>query len=257
MPETKQINAIHRGVSVLNVLAQGINRLEDIYPRIGLSKSTTHRILISLTAAGLAFQDPVTRFYHLGPVLLKLASNPQISHHMLLACAQNELFRLNKLTQESVLLILACGLQRLVVKELPSPCDISFTFKEGHTMPLHVGSSGKVLLSMFNDKDLEVVLQNLDLMSLGPNTITEEDVLRKEIDLIREQSYATSFGETQAGTAGISVPIEKYTSPVVLCVLGPEFRFTPIDYLEEIKKSTRRISDNLKVIFDDSQSKSN
>lgn len=249
MPKTKQINAIHRGVKVLNVLSQGINRLEDIYPRLGLSKSTTHRILISLTSAGLAFQDPVTRFYHIGPGLLKLASNPQISHHMLINCAQNELMRLNKLTQESALLILACGIQRLVVKEVPSVLDISFSFKVGHSMPLHVGSSGKVLLSMMDDKELEVVLQNLDLVSLGPNTITQEDVLRKEIELIRKQGYATSFGETQAGTAGISVPIKNYTGPVVLCVLGPEFRFSPTTYLEEIKKSTLRISNKLKEIF--------
>jgi IclR family acetate operon transcriptional repressor len=250
MPETKQINAIHRGVKVLKVLAQGINRLEDIYPRLGLSKSTTHRILISLTAAGLAFQDPVTRFYHLGPTLLELASNPQVSHHMLVACAQNELVRLNKLIQESALLMVACGLQRLVVKEVPSPLDISFSFKKGHSMPLHVGSSGKVLLSMMDDKAFEVVLRNLELVSLGPNTITEEGVLRKEIELIREQGYATSFGETQEGTAGVSMPVRNYTIPVTLCILGPEFRFTPTDHLEEIRKSARRISNNLKKIFD-------
>jgi hypothetical protein len=46
------------------------------------------------------------------------------------------------------------------------------------------------------------------------------------------------------------MPVRNYTIPVALCILGPEFRFSPTDHLEEIRKSARRISNNLKKIFD-------
>ncbi|MEW6264466.1 MAG: IclR family transcriptional regulator [Thermodesulfobacteriota bacterium] len=245
MPETKQINSIHRCVKVLEVLSQGVNQLESIYPRLGLGKSTTHRLLKSLAATGLAFQDPATRFYHLGPTLLRLASNPKVSHHMLVICAENELIRLNRITKETSLIFVPRGLQRLVVKEVPSTLDVSFSFKEGHSLPIYIGSAGKMMLSMMENDEFEAILRNIKLIRFGPNTITNKEVLRKEIDKIRKQGYSISFGETQAGTAGISVPIRNYVCPTALCIVGPEFRFSPVDALNELRESAHRVSNNL------------
>jgi len=250
MVQTKQINSIHRCVNVLEVLSQGISQLEDIYPRLGLSKSTTHRLLKSLTATGLAFQDPATRLYHLGPKLLSLSSNPQISHHMLVVCAENELIRLNRITNESSLIFVPCGLQRVVVKQIPSTLDVSFSFKEGYSSLIHIGSAGKLLLSMMEEHELEAILRNIELVRLGPNTITDKEVLRREIDEIRKQGYATSFGETQPGAAGVSVPIKNYTCHAALCVVGPEFRFSPIDTLDELRKCADRVSNKLREVIE-------
>ena len=249
MGETKQINAILRGVEVLNILAQGISRLEDIYPDLGLSKSTTHRLLRSLVASGLAFQDPATRRYYLGPSLLRLASNEQIAHSMLVIFVHEELTRLTEITRESSLIFVPCGVQRMVVKQIRSPLDVSFTFKEGHTSPLYLGSAGRILLSMMGRNQLEAVLGNLELVRFGPKTITDKEVLKVEIEKARHQGFAMTFGETQAGTAGISVPVFNYTCPAALCILGPEFRFSPLDVLEELRKSADRISGNLLRIF--------
>jgi IclR family acetate operon transcriptional repressor len=246
---TKKINAILRGVEVLNILAQGVSRLEHIYPDLGLSKSTTHRLLKSLVVSGLAFQDPATRQYYLGPSLLRLASIEQIAHSMLIICAHNELARLTKLTSESSLIFVPCGVQRMVVKQIRSPLDVSFTFKEGHTSPLYLGSAGRILLSMMSKSQREAVLGNLELVRFGPKTITDKQVLKAEIEKARHQGFAVTFGETQAGTAGISVPVFNYTWPVALCILGPEFRFSPLDALQELKKSADRISGNLVSIF--------
>lgn len=250
MPETKQINSIHRCVKVLEVLSQGVSQLEGIYPLLGLSKSTTHRLLKSLTATGLAFQDPATRLYHLGPTLLRLASNPRISHHMLAVCAENELTRLNRITKETSLIFVPRGLQRLVVKEVPSMLDVSFSFKEGSSSLIHIGSAGKLLLAMMEEYELEAILHNIELIRFGPNTITDKEVLRKEIDKVRKQGYSTSFGETQAGTAGISVPVKNYLYPTALCVVGPEFRFSPMDALEQLRESAARVSSNLSEVFE-------
>jgi len=76
MPPTKPVNTIRRGAEILKILAEGCNRLEDIYPRAGLNKSTTHRLLKSLVSSGLAFQSPLNRNYYLGPLLLKSGRLP-------------------------------------------------------------------------------------------------------------------------------------------------------------------------------------
>jgi IclR family acetate operon transcriptional repressor len=249
MGETKKINSIQRCVDVLDVLSRGVSRLEAIYPRVGLTKSTTHRILKSLTITGLAFQDPATRQYHLGPTLLKLASNPNVSHQLLAVSAENELIRLNRITNETSLVFVPRGLQRLVVKEVPSKLDVSFSFKEGTSSRIYLGSAGKLLLSMMADHELEAVLRNISLTPFGPNTITDKDLLIKELDKIRKQGYSASFGETQSGTAGISVPIKAYVCPVALCVVGPDFRFSPMDVLDELRKSADAVTSNLQEVI--------
>lgn len=239
------VNSISRGVDILKCLAQGVNRLEDIYTTVGLSKSTTHRILKSLVEVGMAVQDPSTRLYHLGYQLLKLAANPLISHHVLTIAAFDELIRLRDLSGESALIIIPNGVQRLVVKEVSSTQEIAFSWKDGNAIPIHIGSSGKLLLAEFDERERETLLRCIDLQPMGPNSITDPDRLRDEIKKIRTQGYAISYSEAKHGTAGISVPVKNYVCPVALCLFGPGFRFSPDQYLDEMKKSAVLISEML------------
>ncbi len=248
MGKTKLIISINRAVKILELFAQGINRLEDIYPMIGLSKSTTHRLLKSLVSAGLAFQSPINRYYYIGHKFLRLASNPVVSHQMLVICAYKELERLQDLSGETSLVSVQSGINRLVVKEIPSRKKIAFFSGVGTVEPIYIGSSGKLLLSHLEEKDLEILLRSIDLRPIGPNTITNFDILRKEIKKIRNKSYATSRGESLPGAVGISVPVKNYICPVALSIFGPEFRFSPENFLEEMRKSSNQISKKLSYL---------
>jgi IclR family acetate operon transcriptional repressor len=164
---------------------------------------------------------------------------------VIIIAALDELLRLRDLSGESALLIVPNGIQRLVVKEVPSLQQITISWKEGNAMPIHIGSSGKLLLSQFDEKERETLLHYVDRQSVSPNTITDPKLLRKEIHKTEKQGDATSFSESHLGSAGISVSIENYICPVALCLFGPAFRFAPEEYLEEMKKSATRISERL------------
>ena len=247
MPATKIINTISRGAEVLNVLSEGYNRLEDIYRRVGLNKSTTHRLLKSLVSSGLAFQSSVNRNYYLGPFFLRLASNPTVSHQMLILSSIDELRKLRDFSGETSLVMIPNGDQRLVVKEVCSKQNIALSLGDGSTVPIYVGSSGRSLLSQYTDEDLNKILSNIDMVPVSPNTIIKENLLKKEIDKIRKKGYGTSSGEMLPDSAGISVPVKGYFCPLALCVIGPKFRFKPISILEELKQSSTRISDKLLI----------
>ena len=245
MPATKIVNTISRGAEVLNVLSEGYNRLEDIYRRVGLNKSTTHRLLKSLVSSGLAFQNPINRNYYLGAFFLRLASNPTVSHQMLILSSIDELRKLRDSSGETSLIMIPNGDQRLVVKEVRSKQKIALSLGDGSTVPLYVGSSGRTLLSQYTDKDLNKILSNIDMVPVSPNTIIKENLLKKEIDKTRKKGYGTSSGEMLPDSAGISIPIKGYFCPVALCVIGPKFRFKPISILNELSAAAIRISDNL------------
>jgi DNA-binding IclR family transcriptional regulator len=91
-------------------------------------------------------------------------------------------------------------------------------------------------------------LRNIKYAKIGPNTITDQEVLTEEIRRVRIQGYAVSFSERVPGSASISVAVKGYACPVALSVLGPESRFDAtvmMDHLKEIKGSSDRISQKL------------
>jgi len=245
MPPTKIVNTISRGAEILKILAHGYNRLEDIYPRAGLNKSTTHRLLKSLVASGLAFQSPLNRNYYLGPLFLRLSSNPTVSHQMLILSSIDELRRLRDSSGETSLIIIPNGNQRLVLKEVRSTQTISLSLGDGNTAPMHVGSSARTLLSQYTDEDLNKILNKMNFVPVGSKNIKDKKLLKKEIDKIRKKGFGTSFGETHPDAAGISVPVKGYFIPVVLSVMGPKDRFKPISVLKELSETAIRISNKL------------
>ena len=116
-------------------------------------------------------------------------------------------------------------------------------------MPIYLGSAGKVLLAQMDENERDILLRAIDMVPRTPNTIVDREILKKELEKILRQGYATSFGESFSGGAGISVPVQNYVCPVALCISGPEFRFNPEDYFEEMKTSAERISHTLAFYY--------
>ena len=245
MPATKVVNAINRGAEILKILAEGHNRLEDIFPIVGLNKSTTHRLLKSLVSSGLAFQNPINRNYFLGPLFLQLSSNPSVSHEMLIFCSMDELRKLGESSAETVLLSIPNGNRRMILKEIRSKQRIALSLGDGDSAPIYVGSAGRTLLSQYSDKELAKILGKVCVDPVSSRIVKDEKQLKKEINKIRKKGFGASLGETHADAAGISVPIKGYFVPISLSVLGPKVRFKPMSILDELKESAFRISENL------------
>ena len=248
MRTVKTENSVTRGIDILKSLSEGTDRVTDLAKQHGLSKSTTHRLLKSLENTSIVRRDPITRRYYLGPLMLDLASRPIVSHQGLTISAFEEMRRLRDLTQETVVLHIRIGLERVCLEELPSFQALRYTAGKGFIAPVYTGSAGKILLSELNDTELSLLLRNIKYSKIGPNTITDQEVLTEEIRKARVQGYAVSFSERVPGSASISVAVKGYVCPVALSVLGPESRFDSsvmMGHLKEIKGSSDRISRKL------------
>jgi DNA-binding IclR family transcriptional regulator len=249
MKRTVTVNSINRAARILILLGGGINRLSDIHERLDLTKGTTHRLLKTLESSGLVVQDPVTRRYHLGDLILRLASKPEISHETLVLFALDGMKFMQHLSGETVMLLIRAGLNKMIIEELTSSHTIKFSQGKGFTAPIYAGSSGKLLLSEMSDDHLKIILRNIEMHAISPNTITDKTVLLQELGRIRANGYATSFGEGTLGAAAISVPIWNYVCPVAFCVMGPETRFEPESILKELRSTAMSISRKLKGAF--------
>ncbi|UCE35438.1 MAG: IclR family transcriptional regulator [Deltaproteobacteria bacterium] len=251
MSRRREISSIVRASKILRCLSNDIGRITDISKEVQLSKGTIHGILETLKSTGFAGQDPVTRHYCLGPLFHELTSNPFVAHKGLVQCSIGEMERLRDLSGETVALQIPNGSQRIILEEVLSSQPIRFTGGKGLSAPIHTGA-GKILLSELEGKDLEFFLKNIDLVPVTSNTITDKEVLLRELDNIRKQGYATSFGERLPGSACIAVPVKDYYSPLTLSIIGPESRFLPekmFSILDEMKQSAANISNRIKEII--------
>jgi len=239
------VKSINRAVDILKCLRDGLDSVTEISRHLDLGKGTVHRLLKTLEDSGFVIQDVLNRKYYLGPFVISLASNPMISHHRLVMCAYHDMTLLRDHINETIVLQVRAGTQRVCLEEIPSNHNIKFTLGKGFVSSLLTGSGGKVLLSELEADELGLVLKNLQYSTKDKKNPSDKELIA-ELEKIIKQGYATSFGELIDAAASISVPIRNYVIPAALSVAGPDFRFNNMmDYLEEIKESAKRISNNL------------
>ncbi len=243
----KEISTIVHATKILKCLSKNIGSITHISNELNLNKATVHRTLGTLKNTGFAVQDPINRHYYLGPMIQRLTSHPDLNHQNLILLSLEHLKHLRDFSGETSGLQIRSGTKRMVLEEVPSRHPIKFYTSKGFTGPLYTGAAGKVLLAELNQKELEIILKNMPLVPVGPNTITDKDLLHKELEKIRQQGYAFSLSETVDGAISIAVPIKKYLCPVALGLVGPENRFLKKQetYIKELKNTANKISNEI------------
>jgi DNA-binding IclR family transcriptional regulator len=244
------IQSVDRAVAILS--AFNINEAQlgvtELSHRLGLHKSTVHRLLASLEKGGLVERDPRNRKYSLGIRLIELAGTmlnsrnvPQVVRPYLhyVADAVEELTYLGYLVRGEV----------LNVEQVPGPHLVQSVGWLGRRTPLHCTSAGKIFMAHMSEKELDQVLSK-GLPRLTPKTVTDPADMRYELERVREQGYATAFEELEEGTNAIAVPISGPHNEVIAAigVVGPSYRFTPeraVSQLEIIRGVAREVSDRL------------
>lgn len=227
------VRSIERAIDILYCLAEGEKGLVEISRQVNLGKATVHRQLSSLINKGMVSQNPATSDYTLGPGFFRLLHNSLKSYELLVAVAYEPMNRLNKLSNETIMLHVPKGAQRLCISEVKSHQEISFTAGVGTTVPIYVGAAGKILLGYMPERVRERLLADLMITPLTENTITDRERLMEEAMEAVNKGYAVSFGERSIGAAGISVPVlAGKQAMAVLSILGPSFRFNQEKMLE-------------------------
>lgn len=210
------VQSIDRAVHILRCFdaqhpALGIS---DISRRTGLSTSTVHRLLVSMTENDLVRQGGDRR-YSLGPLVIQLGRNggiPAAFHEAALPVGQ----RLRDETDETVgIHELLPNEHRTVIDQVESRQELRRTYTEfGVPIPLHHGAPGKALLSHLPAERQDWWLsQPIDAAT--PRTIADPDALRTQLAEIRQRGWAYSDAERTPGIRSIAAPVTDHAGAVV------------------------------------------
>ncbi len=157
----------------------------ELSRRLGLGKSTTHRLVATLEAERLLEQDQATGKYRLGLALYELGTT--VTEHVdLHQAALPVLTTLRHRTGEMVHVAVLDGLEAVYVERLESPYMLPVFRRVGHRLPAHWTSSGKVLLAALPRPELERRLKGAQLDARTSHTITDHRALVSELDAVGE-----------------------------------------------------------------------
>ena len=244
------LRTVERALSVLDLIASDPDAewgLASLGKGAGLSKATTLRMLSTLQKHGYVTRDGLESRYRLGPRVLSLAGalKPRLR-----SAAHPRLHELVERTGETALLYLLDGTQRVCADEVASPHPIRVSYEIGSRAPLHAGASGKVLLAFMDPAERHRLLPQLQLERFtAATTVTVAD-LEREFAAIREQGYALTLGEHDAGVFGISAPVFLGNGRLeaVTTMVGPVVRWQPARkdlYVQAVVDAAREISHSL------------
>jgi DNA-binding IclR family transcriptional regulator len=133
MDSVSGIGVLDKAFSIVDALEAGPRSLNDLVAATGIARATAHRLAVALEAHGMVRRDGDGRFV-LGSRLLPLAD-----------LARPALERLRDETGESVQLYVRQGDVRVCVASLESPHGLRTIVDVGATLPIEVGSAGRVL----------------------------------------------------------------------------------------------------------------
>ena len=243
------VRSIERAIDILYCLAEGEQGLAEICSKVSLEKGTVHRQLATLIKKGFAAQNPATGNYTLGQGFYQLIYTILDSQDLLVAVAKQPMEKLNKLSNETVVLDIPKGLYRLCVAEVKSIQGIVFSVGVGSALPIYAGAVGKIIIGFMSESARERFIENVDMVPFTNKTVMDKKKLYKEVKQVAKQEYAITFGERFEGSACISVPIISGNRLIaVLSILGPSFRLTEQDllgYLPAMQSEARDIARSL------------
>jgi DNA-binding IclR family transcriptional regulator len=222
--------------------------LREVAARAGMGRSATHRMLATLVAAGYLHQEANTRRYAMGYRVVTLSRN-LLAENEIVRLARQTLERVAAETQEGVHLEVLDGTETVLVQHVKGTQLVAIDFQVGDRSQLHCTSIGKALLAFQDESFIDAVLA-ADLPALTEHTITDADILRRELHKVREQGYAIDDRETDDDMRCISVPVFERDVPVRMGIScsGPASRYT-LEYLERLSEpllaASRDLSEKL------------
>lgn len=178
--------------------------VSDIARRMGVAKSTVHRLLTTLCARGLAEKNPETGLYRLGLHLFELGQLAQ-DRMRLRRTALPLLEELRQVSGCTIHLAVPEGADAVYVERLETLHGMRLMTSVGRRWPSHATSSGKVMAA-FNP-DYAAARKACGFPAQTMKTIITEAQYDRTLAEIRKLGVAISNGEAQVGLASVAAPV--------------------------------------------------
>ncbi|NKY54771.1 IclR family transcriptional regulator [Nocardia flavorosea] len=198
--------------------------VSQIAERLGVARSTAHRLLQTLVYRDFAVQDQQRKYYP-GPVL-ELAAHSQSRTSRLRAAALPHLQRLVDLVGESANLTIRTGDTTRFIASVECRQALRVGSREGMVFPAHRTTAGLVLLA---DLEPDEVEELYDEHRFAERADERPDLpsLRAQLGRVGRAGFALNNGLSERGVVAVGVPVRDAAGAAVagLSVSMPSVRY--------------------------------
>lgn len=220
--EPRYSQSLERGLAILGCFTpqRPVLGIADIADELGMSRSTTHRYVITLVALGYLEQG-ASRKYRLGLRVTDLGMSA-LNSTGLREHSHPYLEELRQRTSYTVNLSVLDGSDILYVDRARSfrrgQSKIDLGLHPGSRLPAYCTSMGKLLMAYLPEPEQKDLFSEIKLAKRGPNTITSKKALRDELDEVADAGFAVNDEELAAELHSISAPVRNESREVVAAV---------------------------------------
>lgn len=196
-------------------------------------------------------QNTVTYRYYLGQVITRFALSSVSVHDYLITTAHDEMKRMAELSRETVFLHIMSATQYLQLLEVQRPYELQVTGRVGKLFSTMAGTTIKILLSQWPAEKAAAALNYMEIPRITPHTVTDKEVLLRQLEAVRQDGYAMTTGESSPGVTCTCAPVKSYVLPAAVSIIGPESRLMPHakEVTRELIRSARLVSEKLAGLF--------
>lgn len=207
-PDTGLHQNIGRACSALAALAQASEnglRFADVERETGLSKATTHRLMLGLVDKGLADFDEERGRYYLGMRLFmwSAAAGERFAISRNIGAALDSLAQK---TEDTVYLMMRNGADAICLDRREGSFPIrTLTLRVGDRRPLGIGAGSMAILASMPHADIEHALE-LGTAERARYGIADRE-LYKMMATARQRGYAFYNGQIIPSMSAVGVPL--------------------------------------------------
>jgi len=227
-PKRQRLSSVATALRLLKAFSEdeveiGISTLAR---RLGIAKSTAHRLAVTLVSEGMLEQDRDGGKYRLGIALFRLGvlvrRRMNVSNE-----ARPHLYELREKINETVHLAILDGTDIMYVYNFESTHAIRMRSDIGVRKPAYCTAEGQAILAFQPQEVIDGVVA-AGLAPRTPRTITGADKFLKALAAVRQRGCAVEEEESEIGMVGIAAPIRDDSGEVVAAVgvAGPATRLT-------------------------------
>ncbi|HMB23791.1 MAG: IclR family transcriptional regulator [Chloroflexota bacterium] len=196
----------------------------EVAKLLKISRPTAYRLLATLVSRGYVAAVDDARF-HLGTQALSLGTKV-LSSMDLPEVARAYMRQLSDLTNETINLSIREGLEILYIARVEGSQSIRMTSTIGTRSHLYSTSMGKAILAFLPEEERVQLVERLVLIPHTPATITQPDLLRKELENVCKQGFAIDDEENETGVRCLGAPIFDHAGYAFagISISGPAYR---------------------------------
>jgi DNA-binding IclR family transcriptional regulator len=244
--EKSMVRTVWRAFAILDSFAIGQEQnLNQICERLGYPKSSAYEILNTLVSLGVAEKTDEGNNYRLGLKLYELGARAR-GRLEIRKAALPAMRRLNKAVDETVHLSLLDQDQAVYVECCESSRRVRTYAVIGQRAPLYCTSVGKALLAFLPTERIKEILAGTELIKFTENTITDPDMLLKELAATEQRGYAVDNTEHEDDVRCVGAPIRNGRGEVFasISISGPSQRVS-LSRVPELAELVTRAADEI------------